>query len=86
MTSNANTDRAKDAAAAVKYTGATGINQASNANNAIYKEIAKRLAEATNNEYVAATGNTVLGNDDNRRFVFDKGGQRIEKSATWVAQ
>ena len=86
MTSNANTDRAKDAAAVVKYTGATGINQASTASNAIYKEIAKRLAEATNNEYVATTGNTVLGNDDNRRFIFDKGGERVEKSAAWVAQ
>ena len=86
MTSNANSDKAINAAAKVKYGGATGINAASNASNAIYKEIANRLAEATNNEYVAATGNTVLGTDNNRRFIFDKGGDRVEKSASWVAQ
>jgi hypothetical protein len=44
--------------------------------------------EHYNTGYSFATGNTVLGTDGNRRFIFtDKNGERSEeKSAKWVAQ
>jgi hypothetical protein len=69
-----------------KMTG-SGISQASGADNAIYKEIAKKMSELGLG-YGAATGNTVLGDDNNRRFIFidETTGERTEeKSAQWVA-
>ena len=68
-----------------KMTG-SGISKASGADNEIYKEIARKLSESGSG-LKAATGNTVLGTDSNRRFVFqDANGERVEKSAEWVAQ
>lgn len=70
-----------------KLTG-SGISQASGSGNKIYQDIANRLQEATNGQYRATTGNTVLGSDSNRRFIFeDANGERTEeKTAKWVAQ
>lgn len=60
---------------------------ADNAGHANYQEIASRLNKATGGKYSAATGNTVLGTDDNRRFIFqDENGEKTEeKSEQWVA-
>lgn len=70
-----------------KLTG-SGISQASGSGNKIYQDIANRLQEATNGQYRATTGNTVLGSDSNRRFIFeDANGEKTEeKTAKWVAQ
>jgi hypothetical protein len=87
MTSNATDKSAKEAADILGYGGKLGINQASGADNEIYKYIAG-LMEQYNTGYSFATGNTVLGSDNNRRFIFtDNEGDRTEgKSALWVAQ
>lgn len=63
------------------------ISASSNSGNDIYKEIAQRLSEATNRQYRATTGNTVLGSDSNRRLIFeDASGEKTEeKSVAWVA-
>ena len=64
------------------------ISQASGSGNKVYQDIANRLQEATNGQYRATTGNTVLGSDSNRRFIFeDANGEKTEeKTAKWVAQ
>lgn len=69
------------------FTGSYGINKASNASNDIYQFLAKKLNEAGTG-LSAATGNTVLGTDTNRRFIFqDANGEKTEeKTAEWVAQ
>lgn len=69
-----------------KLTG-QGISASSNSGNDIYKEIAQRLSEATNGQYRATTGNTVLGSDSNRRLIFeDASGEKTEeKSVAWIA-
>ena len=69
-----------------KLTG-QGISASSNSGNDIYKEIAQRLSKATNRQYRATTGNTVLGSDSNRRLIFeDASGEKTEeKSVAWVA-
>ena len=62
-----------------------GISKASGHKNEIYQDIASRLEKV--NGWRAATGNTVLGSDNNRQFVFlDEKGERQTKDAEWVAQ
>lgn len=60
---------------------------ASNAGSDYYQELASRLSKATGGKYSAATGNTVLGTDGNRRYIFqDENGEKTqEKSEAWVA-
>ena len=90
MTSNGGSERARSAAKTLglhEDYGYEGIAQNSGASNEIYKEVARQLEEAGTG-YRAATGNTVLGSDTNRRFIFEdsKGERTEEKSAEWVAQ
>lgn len=87
MTSSAGQQKAQDAKEKLGYTGALGISKAGNSDNEIYRYIAQQM-EHYNTGYSFATGNTVLGTDGNRRFIFtDKNGERSEeKSAKWVAQ
>lgn len=68
------------------YTGELGISKASGSDNDVYQYIASEF-EKYNLGYSARTGNTVLGSDTNRRFIFtDKDGNATEeKSAEWVA-
>lgn len=63
------------------------LSAGSNAGSAYYKELARRLSNATRGKYSAATGNTVLGWNNNRRFIFqDKNGEKTEeKSLDWVS-
>lgn len=67
------------------YTGPTGISKAADDSNKVYQYIAEQL-EYYNTGYSAATGNTVQGADDNRKFIFDYEGKQEEKSAAWVAR
>ena len=68
-----------------KMTG-KGISSTSGKDNAIYKDMAERLRKATGGEYTATTGNVVKGTDSNRRLVFSKNGEKVEKTASWIAQ
>ena len=89
MTSDANTDKAKDAKEVLEYEGATGISQASRKGNEVYQYVLKGLQEyAGLKNWTAAEGNSVYGNDTNRSFVFrDENGELTEsKSAEWVAE
>ena len=63
------------------------LSKASNAGDDYYQELADRLNKATSGQYSAATGNTVLGTDTNRRFIFadENGEETEEKSLEWVA-
>ena len=90
MTSDGGSERAKSAAKTLglhEDYGYEGISKGSEADNEIYQEVARQLKEAGTG-YSAATGNTVLGKDTNRRFIFEdaKGERTEEKSAEWVAQ
>lgn len=88
MTSNANSDEAKDAAKVLEYEGATGINQASRKDNEVYQYVLKGLQEYAGLNWTAAEGNAVYGNDTNRSFVFrDENGElTASKNAEWVVE
>ena len=64
-----------------------GINKASGGDNAVYLKAVEALQAAGYN-WSAFTGNAVLGDDNNRRFIFtdENGEQTKEKSAAWVAE
>lgn len=62
----------------------TGINKASNENNAIYQQALEDL-KAAGYDY-DKTKNGVWGTDSNRYFVFNKDGEDVKRSAEWVAQ
>jgi hypothetical protein len=67
----------------------SGIRKASGADNAIYKDMAKKLADATGGKFAALTkGNAVTGTDGNRKLVFynNETGKRESYDAEWVAQ
>jgi hypothetical protein len=85
LTSNA--DEKIDFGGDIGIKTSTGINKASEGDNSIYLEAVEALQAAGYN-WTAFTGNAVLGNDNNRRFIFndENGEQTKEKSATWVAE
>jgi hypothetical protein len=75
-----------DAAKKLGFNKETGISKSDGAESEVYRFIAQKM-EDYNTGYKIATGNTVLGADDAREFIFtDAQGNKTEgKDAMWVA-